>query len=71
MEKQILVSLPNLVESNFKKSIVYVDQHDGDGAHGWILNKELDQRVGLLKEVKLLENGGIVKKCRKILVIIK
>ena len=47
MEKQILVSLPTLAENNFKKSIVYVDQHDGDGAHGWILNKELDQRVGL------------------------
>ena len=57
MEKQILVSLPNLVESNFKKSIVYVDQHDGDGAHGWILNKELDQRAVSYTHLTLPTSG--------------
>ena len=61
MKKQILVSLPTLGDNNFRKSIVYVDEHNGDGAHGWILNKELEQRVSvkLRKSMQLAINAPI------------
>ena len=46
-KQQYLASLPSLADNNFNKSIVYVDNHDGDGARGWIINKELDNRVSV------------------------
>ena len=55
MSQQFLVSLPMLGDSNFFKSVVYVENHDGDGAKGWIVNKELDNRVAvrLRKSIQL------------------
>ena len=41
-EQQMLISLPPLMDSNFQKSVIYLHQHNGDGASGWIVNKELD-----------------------------
>ena len=54
-KQQYLASLPSLADGNFKQSIVYVDNHDGDGARGWIINKELDNRVAvrLRKSIQL------------------
>ena len=61
MERQMLISLPTLGDNNFKKSIVYIDEHNGDGAHGWIINKELEQRVSvkLRKSMQLAINAPI------------
>lgn len=43
---KFLVSLPNLGSGNtFNKSLIYVDSHTGDGAHGWIVNKQLADDV--------------------------
>lgn len=38
---KFLVSLPTLTAGQFNKSVVYVEHHNGDGAHGWIINKQL------------------------------
>jgi len=43
MSQQFLVSLPMLGDSNFFKSVVYVENHDGDGAKGWIVNTTRQQ----------------------------
>ena len=61
MSQQFLVSLPMLGDSNFFKSVVYVENHDGDGAKGWIVNKELDNRVAvrLRKSIQLGINAPI------------
>jgi len=61
MQQQFLISLPTLVDSNFSKSLVYVDSHDGDGAKGWIVNKELDNRISvrLRKSIQLALNAPI------------
>lgn len=60
-KQQFLASLPTLGDSNFNKSIVYVNNHDGDGAKGWIVNKELDERlaVRLRKSIQLGINAPI------------
>ena len=60
-KQQYLASLPSLADNNFNKSIVYVDNHDGDGARGWIINKELDNRVSvrLRKRIQLGSNSPI------------
>ena len=60
-KKQFLASLPQLADGNFNESIVYIDNHDGDGARGWIVNKELDARVAvrLRKSIQLGINAPI------------
>ena len=54
-KKQFLCSLPGLGDTNFNQSVLYVDNHDGDGAKGWIINKVLDNRVAvrLRKSIQL------------------
>jgi len=61
MKQKFLASLPTLLDSNFVKSIIYLDNHDGDGAKGWIVNKELDARVAvrLRKSIQLGINAPI------------
>lgn len=39
---------PYLQDSNFLRSVVYILQHDGDGAFGLILNRPLNITVGQL-----------------------
>lgn len=60
-EKQMLVSLPPLTDNNFQKSVVYLQEHDGDGASGWIINKELENRISvrLRKGIQLAVNAPI------------
>jgi putative transcriptional regulator len=55
MKQQFLCSLPGLGDTNFNQSVLYVDNHDGDGAKGWIINKVLDSRVAvrLRKSIQL------------------
>ena len=42
-KNQFLVSLPNITSGSFHKSVVYLQTHNGDGANGWIVNKQLDK----------------------------
>lgn len=60
-EKQMLVSLPPLLDNNFQRSVVYLDTHNGDGASGWIINKELENRVAvrLRKSIQLAVSAPI------------
>ena len=55
VSKNFLFSLPNMGDGNFMSSVIYIEKHDGDGAKGWILNKELDQRIAvrLRKSIQL------------------
>mgnify|MGYP003312405932 FL=1 len=55
MKQQFLCSLPTLGDGNFNQSVVYIDNHNGDGAKGWIINKVLDNRVAvrLRKSIQL------------------
>lgn len=42
---KFLVSLPILQDFSFKRSLVYVDEHTGNGAHGYIINKIIDEKI--------------------------
>jgi putative transcriptional regulator len=57
-KNNFLVSLPVLNSGNFNKSLVYLDSHTGDGAHGWIVNKQLEEQVAtkLRRGMKLSKN---------------
>ena len=50
-----LLSLPSMHDTNFRSSVVYIHEQNGDGAKGWIVNKELEQRVAvkLRKSIQL------------------
>lgn len=40
-----LVSIPSLNTGTFNRSVVLMSEHTGDGAHGWIVNKQLDDKI--------------------------
>ena len=44
-KNNFLVSLPIITGGSFNKSVVYVADHNGDGAKGWIVNKQLEDSV--------------------------
>ena len=50
-----LLSLPNMHDTNFRNSMVYIKEHSGDGAKGWVVNKEVEPRVAvkLRKSIQL------------------
>jgi len=60
-ERKFLISLPTLLDGNFRHSVIYMDQHNGDGAKGWVVNKEIDNRaaVRLRKSIQLGVNAPI------------
>lgn len=49
-----LVAMPNLVDFNFSKSVIYLYEHDEEGALGLIINKPLKLSMG-----NVLEHLGI------------
>ena len=50
---QILLSLPNIADSRFHKSVIYICAHTSDGAMGIIVNKSLEMELypNLLKQL--------------------
>jgi putative transcriptional regulator len=60
-KNNLLVSLPSVVDNSFNKSVIYVNNHTGDGASGWIINKQLDDNIAanLRKGMKLNVNVPI------------
>ena len=42
-------------DTNFRNSLVYIEKHSGDGAKGWVINKEVEPRVAvkLRKSIQL------------------
>ena len=54
MEKQdyftnkLLVAMPSTVDVNFNRSVVYIEEHNQDGAIGIIINKTMDLTVANL-----------------------
>jgi putative transcriptional regulator len=60
-KNNLLVSLPSVVDNSFNKSVIYVNNHTGDGASGWIINKQLDDNISatLRKNMKLHVNVPI------------
>jgi putative transcriptional regulator len=41
LTNKFLASLPTITGGTFYKSVIYVEKHTGDGATGWIINKQL------------------------------
>ena len=54
MEKQdyftnkLLIAMPSMVDINFNRSVVYIEEHNQDGAIGIIINKTMDLTVANL-----------------------
>lgn len=45
---QLLLAHPVLEDGNFKRTVVLLSSHDGDGAMGVVLNRPLDRQLGEL-----------------------
>ena len=46
-EGSFLLSLPTMHDNNFRNGIVYIQKHTGDGAKGWVINKEVENRIAV------------------------
>lgn len=40
-----LISIPAVNTGTFNRSVVLMNKHTGDGASGWIVNKQLDDKI--------------------------
>lgn len=40
-----LISIPSINTGTFNRSVVLLNEHTGDGATGWIVNKQLDDKI--------------------------
>jgi len=58
LSKDFLISLPTMATKKFSNSLIYMHEHNGNGAAGWIINKPLDDKssASISKEIGLKEN---------------
>ena len=65
LTNQIIISNPKMNDSFFSKSVIYIYQHNLDGALGFIINKKLNTvKVNVAAEA-LLKRGIIIKDLTK------
>lgn len=56
LANQFLVAMPSLDESYFGRTLIYLCEHDDEGAMGIVLNKPTDLSIGqVLTEMNLVE----------------
>jgi len=48
---QLLLAHPALRDPNFKRTVILLSAHDGDGAMGVVLNRPLDKQLGEVNSV--------------------
>jgi len=61
LQNQLLISSPNLVDMHFHKSVVYIYEHNADGAFGIVITKPLALTLADLSEhVDLKVDGKIM-----------
>ena len=46
LTNHFLVAMPSLVDANFSKAVIYLYEHDEEGALGMIINKPLEINLG-------------------------
>ena len=42
---QILISMPNMLDERFDKSVIYMCSHSNEGSMGIIINKNIDHDI--------------------------
>ncbi|NVK26180.1 MAG: YqgE/AlgH family protein [Gammaproteobacteria bacterium] len=59
LANQFLVAMPTLDESYFGRTLIYVCEHDDEGAMGIVINKPTDLTIGqVLSEMNLIEQDS-------------
>jgi putative transcriptional regulator len=60
-KNSLLIAMPSMTDASFRQSVIYIYQHDADGAFGIVMNKGLNLSLGeLLKEVKFECNDPFI-----------
>jgi putative transcriptional regulator len=59
LQGQLLVASPGLLDPNFKRTVVLITEHTGDGAAGLVLNRPTDAEVSeLVPQLEELVDDG-------------
>ncbi|GGA97096.1 UPF0301 protein [Agarivorans gilvus] len=62
LQNQFLIAMPSLNDPFFKRSVVYLCEHNEDGAMGLVINVPVDLSVeSLLQQVELHENSEMIR----------
>ena len=59
LTNQFLIAMPSLQDGGFEKSVVYICQHDRDGAMGLLINKTCDTQLSDLLEYLSIEDHDL------------
>jgi|TARA_B110000908_G_C10129467_1_gene391499 putative transcriptional regulator len=67
LTNNFLVSLPTANSGQFNRSVILLTEHTGDGASGWMVNKQLDDKIsvrlrkgmGLQRDIPLYYGGPV------------
>lgn len=61
LANQFLIAMPSLDESYFGRTIIYMCEHDDEGAMGLVINKPTELSIAqVLEELKLVEDPNSV-----------
>jgi len=71
---QLLVAMPNIGDSRFHRTVIYLCSHSDEGAMGLVINRPADEIafIDLLRQLKILSESGQInlpEKAREIQVV--
>ena len=58
LKNKVIISKPSMIDYFFEKSIIYITEHNKDGATGFVLNKKVSKPISK----KLLSSEFLEKK---------
>ncbi|VFP79669.1 YqgE/AlgH family protein [Candidatus Erwinia haradaeae] len=60
LQNHFLIAMPTLQTPLFKRSVIYIFEHNADGAMGLIINKPVDNLMvpGMLQKLKISQSSG-------------
>lgn len=57
LKNHFLIAMPNMIDSRFKNSVIYMCEHNKDGAMGLIINQAIDLTIAsMLEQIDIKHN---------------
>src|SRR6056300_960343 len=67
-ENHLLVAMPDLQDPNFKRSVIYLCEHNAEGAMGLVINAPIEMTLGEMLDQAVPEAEVMPEKAKQILI---
>jgi putative transcriptional regulator len=67
-ENHLLVAMPDLQDPNFKRSVIYLCEHNAEGAMGLVINAPIEMTLGEMLDQAVPEAEVVPEKAKQILI---